>query len=240
MFRKDAEGNPDYFGDEANLYRELLVSNAADFEGDTHTLDRLVRMQHYSLPTRLLDITSNPLIALYFACKTEKHLDTEGEVIMLSMERDQIKYFDSNTASCIANLARLDKAIKDEIDFSITDVDAFNKQFAVEQLLQFIKQEKPFFRDKIDPVHLRSIICVKGKRTNSRIAFQSGAFLLFGHEAVFDEAGTAKIAVQRFSITGKRALLDQLDHLNINESTVFPYIEQSARYIASKFKFKKT
>ena len=34
------------------------MSNSADFQYDEYTLDKLVRMQHYSLPTRLLDITS--------------------------------------------------------------------------------------------------------------------------------------------------------------------------------------
>jgi hypothetical protein len=70
IFRTDDRGDFLYRGMEDRIYRELLVSNSADFEGDVYTLDRLVRMQHYSLPTRLLDITSNPLIALYFACKS--------------------------------------------------------------------------------------------------------------------------------------------------------------------------
>lgn len=237
LLRKDDRGNFTYRDAEDRMYRELLVSNSVDFQGDVYTLDRLVRMQHYSLPTRLLDITSNPLIALYFACKS--NLDDDGEVIVLSMDKSQIKYFDSDSASCVANLTRLSQESKDLVDYSSNEIRKFNRQPAIKRLLHFIKEEKPFFENKIDPRDLRSVICVKGKHTNSRIAFQSGAFLLFGHDATLDEAGTKEIVVQRIGVSDKRAVLKQLDQLNINESTVFPYIESSAKYIADKFAFKE-
>ena len=236
ILRKDEHGNYMYRDAADRLSRELLVSNSIDFQGDVYTLDRLVRMQHYSLPTRLLDITSNPLIALYFACKS--NLDQDGEVIVFSMEREKIKYFDSDTASCIANLTRLPKSSKDALDFSSLDVRKFNKLQPVKQLLHFVKEEKPFFEPRLEPKHLRSIVCVKGKHTNNRIAFQSGAFLLFGSDATLDEGGSPEISVQRISVKNKGAVLKQLDQLNINESTVFPYIENSAKYIAHKFSFR--
>lgn len=235
LFRKDAQGNYLYLDYEHTLYRELLVSNSIDFHEDNYTLDRLVRMQHYSLPTRLLDITSNPLIALYFACKS--NLDTDGEVIILTVDREQIKYFDSDTASCLANLARLPKVDKDAIDHSIEDVDEFNYQLSLRRLVHFVREEKSFFEPRIKQEHLRTILCVKGKRSNSRITSQSGAFLLFGLDAILNESGTEEISVKRISISNKFEILRQLDLLNINESTVFPYIENSAKYVAQKYSF---
>jgi hypothetical protein len=247
LSRKDEDGNYLYKDNEHILYRELLVSNSADFQSDVYTLDSLVRMQHYSLPTRLLDITSNPLMALYFACKTS--LDEDGEVVVFSMKRKDVKYFDSDVASCIANLARLPKTEKDKIDFDFDfdelrsgidfEINRFNEQSSVRRLLHLIREEKPFFESEIIPNDLRKIVCVKGKRSNDRITFQSGAFLLYGLDAVFDEKGTPDIEISRITITNKNSILKELDLLNINESTVFPYIENSARYVANKFKFNK-
>jgi len=242
LFRRDQQGNYLYLKVEDVLYRELLVSNSIDFDGDNYTLDRLIRMQHFSLPTRLLDITSNALIALYFACKANNGLDdideVAGEVIVFAIARQCIKYFDSDTASCIANLARLSHSDKGMLDFDLNAIELFNQQASMRRLLHFVKEEKSFFEPHINPKHLQSILCVKGKRSNDRISSQSGAFLLFGHEAVLDEAGTDEIAVERISVTNKAEMLQQLDGMNINESTVFPYIENSAKYIAGKFKFR--
>ncbi|TNS77803.1 FRG domain-containing protein, partial [Escherichia coli] len=105
LYRKNQNGTYRHLASESDLVREILSARPNEFKEDKFTIDKLVRMQHYGLPTRLLDITSNPLIALYFACCSNP--DENGQVIAFSTNRKKIKYFDSDTVSCIANLSLL-------------------------------------------------------------------------------------------------------------------------------------
>jgi len=131
--------------------------------------------------------------------------------------------------------ARLPRAEK----FRMSPLCGPNGQLAIQRLTHFIKEEKPFFDSRIVPSHLRTIVCVKGKKSNDRISSQSGAFLLFGLDAVLDEKGTPEIQVSRIAVENKASILRELDLININESTVFPYIENSAKYVAQKYEFRK-
>jgi len=52
-------------------------------------INLLALLQHYGIPTRLLDITSNPLVALYFASSEGS---TDGEVIVFEHKDSVVNY----------------------------------------------------------------------------------------------------------------------------------------------------
>ena len=65
---------PMLFREKEWVQREMELNNRMynerphDFADCNCTFDKLVKLKHYEHPSRLLDLTANPLIALFFAC----------------------------------------------------------------------------------------------------------------------------------------------------------------------------
>lgn len=231
IFRPIAKSTPPekYIDKESQLFHNMIMQCPDEFKHLVSTFDHLVKMQHYSLPTRLLDITTNPLVALYFACFELNDEGYNGEVLIYQIPNDEIKFYNSDTVSVISNLAQIDNEF---------DKENINHR---EKFVHIIKNEKPYFLNKIIESDLTRVVCVQPKQDNKRIIKQSGAFLLFGMGDEFKKNTSAKIpstyVLKEYNITipnkNKEQLLASLEYLAISEATLFPEIDNVAKFLKS-------
>lgn len=235
-----------------SIFRNSLVSfedkiiqmaiTRAPFEFNNHTnaFEKLTKLQHYGLPTRLLDVTMNPLVALYFAClpsndvskKDEDEESTNGEndgVVYYSCAYDEtVESLKVQTASMIA-LKEIDK-------------DTTLKKLKEELIGDFPEMESKSFINIIQGDYF-----VKSNHNNDRLIRQSGAFMLSGAITITEDTDelwhskvqksvcsvNSEFSQERFVISGgaKEQILDELDFCNINEATLFPELEHQMSHI---------
>lgn len=230
------------------MYEQIISVCPNDFLSCQSAFDHLVKMQHYGLPTRLLDITTNPLVALYFASNKD---GSDGEVIIYEIKNEDIKFHGSDTVSILSNLAKMNekfmcpKSSKDDRN----DIEKRSSGI----LLHCIYAEKPYFKDIINHEHFSAVLAIRPKLDNPRIIRQNGAFLIFGSEEnktiptkninhlyknfSCEEVGRYlhktenKGWVFKINTRNKKKIIDELATNGISKAVLFPEIDFVADYI---------
>lgn len=234
--------NKKHISNEHNLFKEFIIRTPSDFLNEKSALEKLVKMQHYGLPTRLLDLTTNALVALYFACSSKGKRD--GKVVVFRIPNNDIKYYDSDTVSILANIAKRPRTFTvDKI--RTLEREKFNSEEEIGYLLHEIKEEKSYFQSIIDPRDIERVVAVKVKQSNNRIIKQSGAFLIFGingvksKPAIIPNEWILNLELKgvdfRIDNESKETIIKELNALGINEATLFPELENQAKYLKSYY-----
>lgn len=233
---------------EHKLMQIPLQKSPTEFRDLNSMFDIMTKYQHYGMCTRLLDLTTNPLVALFFACKShglEKYDTEDGEV-----EKEPYgviyytdKYYPSQSTdmeiqiiSALASYdlekentlsAVLDKLTRDKI------IDEKTRNHWLENFGEFVNV-------------IQSNYMVMPTYTNERLIKQSGVFLLASLFSFNKENDVKKSVISKakgklkeefnetyFYVCGenKEAILKELDLYNINEATLFPELEHQLSYI---------
>lgn len=234
------------------MIRQLLGQQPREFREDIGVFDQLVRAQHYGLPTRLLDVTHNPLVALYFAVSANK--SKRASVIVFKPSIGKQRYFDSDTVSLLSALSLLTKSEKDQIRKEIrshydkrsdkkspllseAELVELNKTIEIQKLIQFVRQEKPDFRPIVQPIDLARPVFVHPRKHHDRIIAQNGSFVLFGLGKLRTDSQIRDIPSEEIHISEdhKDIIAKGLASVGITESSMFPEIEKAAGAIKRRY-----
>lgn len=234
-------------GVEEPIYNELYLHNASEagilqaFMVDAASYVRNVSVddrfswveyaQHFGVPTRLMDWSENPLVALFFACQSEEN---DGKVYMLRHSN-----YRKITAQYTSDLLQ-QKTIKQcaaEMIWEDKEGFPYPIVFQPYYLDQRMKAQSSCFMvwgNKPQP--LNELVEELEKNGKAQSFYQEELT-----EGVKSLTAKTDTALEHLIIPAesKLRLLRELDTMNINQSSLFPGLDGIGRSVEWRFRLKK-
>lgn len=233
--------NQKYYDNEDLMYMDFKTQFYNELS-DKKYIEILTTMQHYNMPTRLLDTTSNPLVSLYMTVdKVDESSNYPiGEVVVMKENKKDIKYSDSNAVTILSSLAVLETKYKQELYEKIVesieknDPSIYKNSLSYKRFVAEVRNELAYFDESFfSPEVLLTPRHVKVGMINERIIAQSGNFILFGLYDYINgnHVDLNTVIKERIFIVNKKNILKQLNLLNINDSTMYPDKDHTSKAI---------
>lgn len=241
----------DKLNSEYAMIQNAIRQNPFEFRTLTE-FETLTKLQHYGLGTRLLDVTLNPLVALYFATapkveyergkdKRFKQVEMDGAIfykhspwhsvnelcVRIAMTLPFIQIDETITVETLLSHLLNDKVI-DEAEYGLLSSNNYNL------FIEYI--QKSYF--------------IVSTHSNDRLIRQSGAFVLPTALRIQNDdlnIGERRVQKSYMSLNSefsenyfiipskyKAQIREDLDFFNINEATMFPELEHQMVYLQQK------
>lgn len=235
---------------ENQIIQGALRQNPFEFQSK-NDFEILTKLQHYGLGTRLVDVTLNPLVALYFATEPSVEYKENRNGQYSQEEKNGVVFvqyapWHATNELCI----RIASAIPFfEMDASWS-TDALLSRLKAERIISD-DEEALLINDncKLFVEYLQDSFFVISSHSNERLIRQSGAFVI---PTFINFADTHRVSQslitksykainEKFSkdtiiipAKNKSVIRDELDFFNINEATLFPELEHQMTYIKQR------
>ncbi len=239
-------------GAEFDMIQRALRQRPFDFRDCTTDFEILTKLQHYGLGTRLLDVTLNPLVALYFASEPFEDIEYGKDNRGKKVFRDGKIVFHYGYGHKLSELnIRIACAIP-FLDFDNTTT--LSKLCALLRGHSVISaDEEGYLRDNDFKKMIEAVQAshyVISSYSNERLIRQSGSFIVPTAIKIVENQTNIGDSLIRKSYCDldnefdshafiipynkKEAIREELDFLNINEATLFPELEHQLTYLQSK------